>query len=139
MRMIGLDWGEKRIGVSVSDPLGITAQSLPYINNDSRFIEKLSEVIKEYNADLIVLGHPVMLSGKHGVSSEKVMLFNKMLNERLPIKISLWDERLTSKTAEKMLIGAGVSRKKRKKIVDSSSASFMLQNYMDHKKYEQRS
>jgi len=138
MRIMGLDWGEKRIGVSISDPLGITAQPLPYIYNDSKLIENLTGLLNKYGIETVILGNPLMLSGRPGISADKVRHFHEMLSSKLPVKISIWDERLTSKAAERSLIEAGVSRKKRKGVIDSSSACLMLQSYMDHKIYAEK-
>ena len=134
MRIIGLDWGEARIGVSVSDPLGITAQPLVSLENDESFIGKLKEITRKYDAAEIVVGYPKQMNGKAGVSAAKVNEFCKKIKGEFPTKITLWDERLTTKIAQQYFAASGAPRKKRKGFIDASAAGIMLQNYMDSKK-----
>jgi putative Holliday junction resolvase len=134
MRIIGLDWGEARIGVSVSDPLGITAQPLISLDNDIEFKGKLREILQKYDATEIVVGYPKQMSGKAGISAEKVNEFCKKIKDEFQVKITLWDERLTTKLAQQALSGSGASRKRKKSFVDASAAGIMLQSYMDSRK-----
>lgn len=131
MRIIGLDWGEARIGVAVTDPLGITALPLFNIANNGEFIGKLKEVIKKYDAGEIVLGLPYRMRGGSGTAASKVNDFRKKICDEIPIKVVLWDERLTTKIAQRALSDLGSSRKKRKDLIDAASAGIMLQSYMD--------
>jgi putative holliday junction resolvase len=131
MRILGLDWGEVRIGVAISDPLGITAQPQPYIVNDKHLIPNLKDLVIRYSISSIVLGNPKQMNGQPGISSGKVSLFKDKLIGALGINVLLWDERLTTKMAEKALISSGTSREKRKTIIDSISAGMMLQSYID--------
>lgn len=134
MRIIGLDWGEARIGVAVSDPLGITAQPLFYIENNEKFVAKLKEVITKYDAGEIVLGLPYRMSGSPGIAASKVKDFCKKISGEIPINVILWDERLTTKIAQRALSDLGASRKKRKSFIDAASAGIILQGYIDSRK-----
>jgi len=134
MRIIGLDWGEARIGVSVSDPLGITAQPLMSFDNDSGFIGKLREILQKYDAAEIVVGYPKQMNGKAGISAAKVNEFCEKIKNEFSAKITLWDERLTTKIALQSFAASGSPRKKRKEFIDASAAGIMLQSYMDSRK-----
>jgi putative Holliday junction resolvase len=134
MRIVGLDWGEARIGVSVSDPLGITAQPLVSLENNESFIGKLKEIIKKYDATEVVLGYPKQMNGKAGISAAKVNDFREKIKGELPVKITLWDERLTTKIAQQALSESGASRKRKKSFIDAAASGIMLQNYMDSRK-----
>jgi putative Holliday junction resolvase len=136
MRKIGLDWGEARIGVAVSDPLYITAQPLFSIDNDEGFIPKLKSVIEQYGADEIILGLPRQMNGRSGIAASKVIAFQEKIKNDVPVKITLWDERLSTKMAQRSFAEAGASRRTRKANVDAAAASLILQNYMDSKKNE---
>ncbi len=131
MRTIGLDWGEARIGVAVSDPLGITAQPLFNLENNVEFVAKLKEVIKKYDACEIVLGLPYSMSGGAGIAASKVKDFCKKICGEIPVKVILWDERLTTKIAQRAFKESGASRKKQKSFIDAVSAGIILQGYID--------
>ncbi|OGB87464.1 Holliday junction DNA helicase RuvA [candidate division WOR-1 bacterium RIFCSPLOWO2_02_FULL_46_20] len=137
MRILGLDYGAKRIGVAISDPLGITAQPVAVIEKTAGFeqnIQSLTKIIDQYGGvEEIVVGLPKRLSGKIGIAAEKVLVFVEALKKTLPLKIVTWDERLTTVQAEKNLIAAGLSRTKRKKVIDRSAATFILRSYLDRK------
>jgi putative Holliday junction resolvase len=130
MRKLGLDVGDKRIGIAVSDSLGLTAQGLSTIDREG-CMETLKKIIKEYNVDSIVVGIPKMLNGRIGIQGEKVIRFVEELRAATNLPISLWDERLSTITAEKVLIQADLKRKKRKRLRDKLSATLILQNYLD--------
>ncbi len=131
MRILGIDYGEKRIGVAVSDPLGIIAQGIAVIGN----IEELAKIIGQYEKiDEIVVGLPKRMSGEIGIQAQKVLEFVERLKVAYPIPVSTWDERLTTAAAERTLISAGLSREKRKKVIDRSAAAYILQSYLDCKK-----
>jgi putative Holliday junction resolvase len=134
MRIIGLDWGEARIGVAVSDPLGLTALPLDHLKNDNNVMPNIKKIIQKYNAEEIVVGRPINMNGSKSASTIKAEEFQDFLSKGLDIKVSLWDERFTSKIAEKALIESGFSRSSRKDLIDSSAASIMLQGYMENKK-----
>lgn len=127
-RILGIDFGSKRIGLAVSDPLGLTAQGIGVAHD----LKELHAVIIKY-PDLaeIVIGLPKKMDGSLGPQAEKVLALADELKAATGLKVSTWDERLTTAEAEKMLISAGVSRAKRKQVIDQSAAVVILQSYMD--------
>jgi putative Holliday junction resolvase len=134
MRILGLDYGSKRIGVSVCDELGLTAQGLATIErkNELRDLEAIAGYVEEYNIEKIVIGYPVRLDGTEGIQCEKVNRFVAVLETRFPLTVIKWDESLSTKEAERILIEANMSRKKRKSVVDKLAATIILQDYLDH-------
>ncbi|MGB9612970.1 MAG: Holliday junction resolvase RuvX, partial [Candidatus Margulisiibacteriota bacterium] len=137
MRILGIDYGAKKIGVAISDPLGITAQGVAVIGKGETFeddIRELKRIIKKYDGvDEIVVGLPKTLRNEIGSQAKLVLEFVEALRKKFKINIVTWDERLTSVEAEKMLISAGLSQQKRKKVIDKSAATFILQSYLDSK------
>lgn len=133
MRIIGLDVGQKTIGVAVSDPLGFTAQGLKtiYRKNKEQSISEVIELCKEYNPTTIVVGLPKNMNGTMGPACERIMNFCEDLKKSIDIKIELWDERLTTVEATRAMLEADLSRSKRKKIVDKVAATYILQGYLD--------
>jgi putative holliday junction resolvase len=134
MRLIGLDWGTARIGVAVSDPMGIMALPLFSLENNEKFLGKLKETIGQYDAGEIILGLPKQMNGEQGIAAEKVKDFCKKIVNEIPVKVTLWDERLTTKIAQGSFKASGASRKKRKGFIDAAAAGIMLQSYIDSKK-----
>ena len=138
MRILGIDFGEKRIGIAVSDPLGLTAQAVAVIGKGKSFeqdIKELKKIIKKYGGvDEIVVGLPKTMAGEIGKQAQKVLEFVEALKISFKINIRTWDERLTTVEAEKTLISAGLSREKRKKVIDKSAATYILQSYLDSKR-----
>ena len=136
MRVMGLDVGGKTVGVAVSDPMGWTAQGLDTIirTDLEQDVEKLRAIVSEWEIDKIVIGLPKNMNGTTGPQGEKVIEFAGHLKEEIPVDIVLWDERLTTVAAEKLLIGADVSRSKRKKVIDKLAAIYILQGYLDSKR-----
>lgn len=134
MRILGIDYGDKRIGLAVCDELGLTAQGLATIvrKDMERDIEAIAECIREYHVEKIVIGYPVMLDGTEGVQCEKVNRFVDILQSRFPLSVIKWDESLSTKEAERILIEANMSRKKRKQVVDKLAAVIILQGYLDY-------
>lgn len=133
MRLIGLDVGDKRIGVALSDPRGLIAQPLTVIVRvgRARDLEALGRLIREHGAEGLVVGLPRRLDGTLGPQAEKAQAFGDEAGRRLGIPITYWDERLTTAQAERILIEAGVKREARKGRVDAVAASLLLQNYLD--------
>lgn len=133
MRIIGLDVGDKTIGVAVSDQLNLVAQGLGVIHrsNDEMDINKLKELIEKYEVDRIVIGLPKNMNGTLGSQSRKVKEFGDIIKQNLKIDIEYWDERLSTVAAEKVLIKGDVSRKKRKEVIDKLAAVIILQGYLD--------
>lgn len=136
MRLMGLDVGDKTIGVAVSDLLGLTAQGVETIKRtgNKAAIKRLREIISEKAVTKIVVGLPKNMNGTLGPQGEKTLNFVEKLKEKVDIEIVLWDERLTTVAAEKMLISADVSRKKRKQVIDKVAAVYILQGYLDSNK-----
>ena len=132
-RILGLDLGQKTIGVAISDPLGFTAQGLTTIRRGSKEkdIEDLKKICDEYKVETIVIGLPKNMNGTIGPSGEIAMAFGKLLEEEFQIEIKFWDERLTTVAAHKAMLEADLSRNKRKKIVDKVAATYILQGYLD--------
>lgn len=133
MRVLGLDIGDRTIGVAISDPLGFTAQGITTIRrkNIEYDIEELLKICKEYNVDTIISGLPKNMNGTIGPQGEKVMSFCEILKEHIEVPIKFWDERLTTVAAHKAMLEADMSRSKRKKVVDKIAATYILQGYLD--------
>lgn len=137
-RILGLDIGEKRIGIAVSDGLNITAQGIGVIErkNLKEDFKKINEVVTEYAVIKIIMGLPLNMNGSEGKSAKLAMDFASNLKEKIPIDIEMIDERLTTKQGERILLEADISRKKRKKNIDKIAAQLILQNYLDLQKRE---
>ena len=134
-RIMGLDVGDKTIGVAVSDLMGITAQGVKTIRRESikKDMEELKNIIKEKEVIKIVSGLPKNMNGTLGPQGEKVIKFCEKLKEETKLEIEFWDERLTTVAAQRSLIEADVSRQKRKKVIDMLAAVLILQGYLDMK------
>ena len=131
---MGLDVGERRIGVAVSDELLLTAQGVCVIESKGakRDIEQIGLLIKEKGVTHLVLGLPRNMNGSLGPMAEKVQDFGRQLSEKNPgVQLSYWDERLTTSAAQRTLIEADVSRRRRRQVVDKVAAVLILQGYMD--------
>ncbi|MDD6795826.1 MAG: Holliday junction resolvase RuvX [Clostridiaceae bacterium] len=133
MRVLGLDVGQKTIGVAISDPLGFTAQGITTIRRagKAKEIEELKKICKDYSVESIVIGLPKNMNGSIGFAGEKIMEFSDMIKEELGLKIEFWDERLTTVAAHRAMLEADMSRGKRKKVVDKVAATYILQGYLD--------
>ena len=136
MRILGLDVGSRTVGVSVSDPMGWTAQGVEIIRineDENEFgLQRLGEIIKEKQAKSVVVGLPKNMNNSEGPRAEAARNYAKMVEERFELPTDFQDERLTPVQAERMLIEeADVSRKKRKQVIDKIAAEFILQNYLD--------
>lgn len=136
MRVMGLDYGSKTVGVAISDPLGITAQGIETIerkeeNKLRKTLARIDELAKEYGVEKIVLGFPKNMNNTVGERGEKTIEFKEMLERRSGLPVILWDERLTTVEAERTLIESKVRREDRKKYIDKIAAVFILQGYLD--------
>ncbi len=136
MRIMGLDYGSRTVGVAVSDGLGITAQAVETIfrkeeNKLRRTCARLEELIREYQVEKIVLGLPVHMNSDVGERAEKTMEFAGLLERRTGLDVIFWDERLTTAEAEEILIRQKVRREDRKKYIDQIAAMLILQGYLD--------
>lgn len=133
LRILGLDYGEKRIGVAVCDELGLTAQGLPTLIRKTKKhdLEILDHFIRNYSVQKIVIGYPLRLDGSEGIQCEKVNRFARMLNKNFLLPVIKWPETLSTKEAEEILIQSGVRWQKRKEKVDKLAACIILQNFLD--------
>ena len=134
-RVLGLDVGSRRIGVAVSDPLGITAQGLETLQRRTKRhdFEHLQRVIQQYDVREIVVGLPLRMSGAEGIQSDKMQVFAEELRKRFRLPVHLWDERLTSVEANRLLREADLSIEKRGKAVDRMAAILILQGWMENR------
>lgn len=133
MRILGIDYGDVRIGLAISDITGMIAQSVGVIegrDEDKRLCE-LDKYMAEYHPETIVLGYPLNMDGSKGFRAERSEEFAEILKEKYGVKVVLWDERLSSMAAHRTLEEAGISGKKRKGKVDPLAAAFILQGYLD--------
>ncbi len=135
MRLLGIDYGEKRIGIAVSDELGITARGLMTMTRRGlkHDMEEIGRVAESHGVEGIVVGYPVRLDGTRGIQCEKVDRFIKVLEAKVPLPIVRWDESLSTREAEDILTEALVRGKKRKAIVDKLAASIILQSYLNYR------
>ena len=136
MRIMGLDYGSKTVGVAVCDPLGITAQAVETItrkdeNKLRQTLARIEALAKEYEVEKFVLGYPKNMNNTLGERVEKPLAFKEMLERRTNLPVVMWDERLTTVEAERTLIENKVRREDRKKYIDKIAAVFILQGYLD--------
>ena len=136
MRILGLDYGSKTVGVAVSDPLGLTAQGVETIwrkqeNKLRQTLARIEELISEYQVERIVLGYPKNMNNTIGERAEKSLEFQQMLERRTGLPVIMWDERLTIVEANRTLMEASVRRENRKQYMDKLAAVFILQGYLD--------
>ena len=136
MRILGLDYGSKTVGVAVSDPLGLTAQAVETIwrkqeNHLRQTLARIEELTAEYQVERIVLGYPKNMNNTIGERAEKALEFQQMLEKRTGLQVIMWDERLTTVEANRTLMEASVRRENRKKYLDQLAAVFIMQGYLD--------
>lgn len=136
MRVMGLDYGSKTVGVALSDTLLLTAQGLEIVRRERedklrQTLSRLEAIIKEYEVDRIVLGYPKNMNNTEGVRCEKTRAFKEMLEKRTGLPVILWDERLTTVEADRAMMEGGIRRENRKEYVDKLAAVFILQSYLD--------
>ena len=137
MRMMGLDYGSKTVGVAVSDPLGLTAQGIEIVRRKSenklrQTLARIEEIAKEYSVEKIVLGFPKHMNNDIGERAEKSLEFKEMLERRTGLPVVMWDERLTTVEADRTMMETGIRRENRKEYVDMIAAVFILQGYLDY-------
>ena len=139
MRVLGLDYGDKTVGVAISDPFGWTAQGLEIIkrnnpNEHKQSLGRLAELIEEYNVETIILGFPKNMDNSEGPRCEKTKQYKERLERRFPkIPVILWDERMSTMAAERSLLEADFDRKKLKTVIDKMAAVHILQGYLNSK------
>lgn len=142
MRIMGLDFGSKTVGVAVSDELYLTAQGVEIVRREKpgklrQTLARIEELINEYHVESIVLGFPKNMNGTEGERCEKTLAFKEMLEKRTGLTVELWDERLTTVMADKTMMEVGIRRENRKKYVDEIAAVFILQGYLDARENKQ--
>ncbi len=135
-RILGIDYGEKRVGLSLSDPLGILAKGIGTLVNDHSLIAKIKSIVDQHDVGQVVIGMPYNLKGHRGVKAVEVEKFIKVLRRELSVPVVSWDERFTSRMAHEAMIQFGMKRKARqdKSRVDEMASALLLQNYLDYQK-----
>ena len=133
MRIAALDMGEARIGIAVSDELGITAQGVGVVQRrgGKRDLEALAERLAPYHPERLVVGLPLNMNGTEGLQAAKVRAFATQVAEHLALPLEFWDERLTTVAAERALLEADLSRRRRRDLIDQVAATLILQGYLD--------
>ena len=144
MRIMGLDYGSKTVGVAVSDPLGLTAQGIEIVRRKSenklrQTLARIEEIAKEYGVEKIVLGFPKHMNNDIGERAEKSLEFKEMLERRTGLPVVMWDERLTTVEADRTMMETGIRRENRKEYVDMIAAVFILQGYLDYLSHQKES
>lgn len=137
MRIMGLDFGSKTVGVAISDPLFLTAQGIEIVRRKApgklrQTLARINELKEEYEVGKIVLGFPKNMNNTEGERCEKTLEFKEMLEKRTGLEVVLWDERLTTVEADRTMMQVGIRRENRKKYVDELAAIFILQGYLDY-------
>ncbi|MCI1856614.1 MAG: Holliday junction resolvase RuvX [Sporolactobacillus sp.] len=142
MRIMGLDFGSVTVGIAVSDPLGLTAQGIETIhyveNRKDRLFARIGRLIEDYAVESLIVGLPRDLIGTESERAAASHNFARSLHRKFALPVELWDERLTTAAAERVLIDADLSRRKRKKVIDMQAAVLILQSYLDKKRWEQK-
>ena len=139
VRILALDVGRKRIGVAVSDPLGFTAQGLMVLERQDwdQDLDRLLKIARPYQVQEVLVGLPRHLNGRLGEQAEEIMALAQALGEALQAKVVTWDERLSTVEAERLLIEADMSRRRRRQVVDQVAATLILQAYLDSRQQRQ--
>jgi putative Holliday junction resolvase len=134
MRYLGIDFGSKRLGLAISDEMGIIAGKYGTLESrgTKNDLNRIKEIVEREGIQTIIIGYPKNMNGSLGKAAQRVETFVAGLKEVIDIPIETWDERLSSVSAEKTLIRGDVSRKKRKKVIDQMAAVIILQNYLDY-------
>ena len=130
-RILAIDYGEKRMGIAISDPLGLTAQPYPYILNDEQVVTQLQEYVSQYHIKKILIGMPFHTQGGATKTTHIIQAFGETLKACMAIELIYIDERYSTVAATKQLDQAGINRKKQRHIIDSQAAAFILQGYLD--------
>ncbi|KAF1086597.1 putative Holliday junction resolvase [Sporotomaculum syntrophicum] len=134
MRIMGIDFGDRKIGIAVSDLLGWTAQGVETIVRQpsmAKDLDKIKAIAQKYEVDKIVVGLPRNMNGTTGPQGEKALVFAEKIRQHLHLPVETWDERLTTAAAERLLISADVRRSKRRQVIDKMAAAIILQGYLD--------
>ncbi|MFQ5602012.1 MAG: Holliday junction resolvase RuvX [bacterium] len=136
-RILAIDYGTKRMGLAMSDPLGILAQRLPTIHYRqlSEALEEIGKIVSENSVSQIIVGNPISLNGAANRTAQKAHEFSRILQEKVNLPVKLWDERLTSVQSERAMIEMGESPGRNKAKIDQLAALFLLQNYLDSRQH----
>lgn len=134
-RMLGLDLGERRIGVAISDELGMIASPLTMVPRQGAVVQDVLALIERYGIVRVIVGMPTSLSGREGPQAASIRAYAEGFREALGVPMDYWDERMTTSIAEQHLIASGVRRDKRKQQVDAVAAAVMLQGYLDRERF----
>ena len=137
-RILGVDYGSRRVGLSLSDPLGILAQPIEALKNDSLLFPRLQQLSAKEHVILIVVGMPFNLKGQHAQKADEVERFIKLLKAELSIEVVMWDERFTTTIAHQTMLSMGTKKKERQKKdgrIDSMAAAIILQGFLDNTKH----
>ena len=132
-RVIGIDYGEVRVGIALSDPLKIISKPLITLTNDENLLENLEKIISEKNVEKIIVGYPIGMKGQKTLQTEKVDNFILTLKSKFDLNILVVDERLSSVSATNSLIKQGIKTGHNKSLIDNTSAAIILQEYLDRK------
>jgi putative Holliday junction resolvase len=135
---MGLDVGEKTVGVAISDELEISASPRTVLRRDGREWAEIARIVREEEVGEVVVGMPISMSGAHGTQAESVSRFVQTLQARVEVPVRVWDERLSTVAAERVLLEADTSRARRRQVIDKVAAAVILQGYLDLKKRENR-
>jgi putative pre-16S rRNA nuclease len=140
VKILAVDWGRARIGLAVSDDLGVTAQGLASLprTREAQDLDAIGAYIQRLGIEAIVVGLPKNMDGSLGPSAEAAQAFAQALHERLGVPVHLWDERLTTLAAQRLLVGAGMRRKARRGVVDQVAAMMILQGFLDRMHTQRR-
>jgi len=133
-RLMGIDYGDKRVGIAVTDPLRLTAQGLMVLENDRKLLSEIAKLCLEKDVEKVIVGLPQSLKGGASAQTAKVDNFIVELKARLPLPVLAWDERYSTKIVERTLIAADVSRARRKQVIDKMAAAYILQDYLEHER-----
>ncbi|MFQ5692824.1 MAG: Holliday junction resolvase RuvX [Nitrospinota bacterium] len=135
-RILGVDLGSRRIGLALSDPLGLTAQPLPTLQAEAwdADVENVARIAAERQAEAVVVGLPLRMNGTAGPEARRAERFAEALREKTRLPVHTWDERLTTVESERALIAAGVRRKKRRAAIDSAASLLILQGFLDRRR-----
>ena len=132
-RILGLDVGARRIGIAISDPLGLTAQGLPTLRRRNRRYDfgELRKLLNEHEVREIVVGNPLRMSGESGTQADRMAVFAAQLQQAFSLPVHLWDERLTTAEAHRLLDETGIRDSRRKEVIDKMAAVLILQSFLD--------
>lgn len=136
-RILGIDYGSHRVGLSISDPLGLIAQPIGALQNDNSLFTNLKRLVNSEDIKIIVVGMPLNLKGQRGKKADEVQQFIELLKTKLEVEVMIWDERFTTTIAQKTILAMGTKKKERQKKdgrIDSIAASIMLQGFLDSTK-----